>query len=174
MSAEERRTYEQRIDELARANDKCSQYIAKREQEHRQREKTSLNAHLFDDAKRKYNDEIHRLYDQVSQLSSTSLALNGRAQISKQNQQQIVLIDDHQKQIEQLKTTYDDRYRILLDEWKVYNDDLHENNGRLKSKVREYEKTIVQLRYHIINLQIEYLQNGGNANKILPMPSELQ
>jgi len=57
--------FEQKIEELTRANDKCSQYIAKREQEHRHREKTSLNLQQFDETKRKYNDEIHRLYDQV-------------------------------------------------------------------------------------------------------------
>ena len=95
-------------------------------------------------------------------------------QIAKQNQQQIILIDDHQKQIEQLKTTYDQRYRILIDEWKVYNNDLHENNTKLKTKLKEYEKTIVQLRYHIINLQIEYLQNGGNSNKILQITNEIK
>jgi len=94
--------------------------------------------------------------------------------IAKQNQQQIILIDEHQKQIEQFKNTYDQRYRILLDEWKIYNNDLHDNNTKLRTKLKEYEKTIVQLRYHIINLQIEYLQNGGNSNKILSIPNEIK
>ena len=85
----------------------------------------------------------------------------------------MILIDDHQKQIEQFKNTYDQRYRILLDEWKIYNNDLHDNNTKLKTKLKEYEKTIVQLRYHIINLQIEYLQNGGNSNKILQITNEI-
>ncbi|CAF2319261.1 unnamed protein product [Rotaria sp. Silwood2] len=155
---DERRMFEQKIEELTRAHDKCSQYIVKREHEHRQREKTSLNLQQFDETKRKYNDEIHRLYDQIA----------------KQNQQQILLIDEHQKQIEQLKNTYDQRYRILLDEWKIYNNDLHDNNTKLKTKLKEYEKTIVQLRYHIINLQIEYLQNGGNSNKILQLTNEIK
>ncbi|UJR25203.1 hypothetical protein I4U23_006555 [Adineta vaga] len=150
LTIDERHIYEQKIQELTRANEKCSQHIAKRE-------KLSLNLHHFDETKRKYNDEIHRLYDQIT----------------KQNQQQILLIDEHQKQIEQLKNTYDQRYRILLDEWKSYNNNLHENNTKLKTKLKEYEKTIVQLRYHIINLQIEYLQNGGNANKILPISNEI-
>ncbi|CAF0933456.1 unnamed protein product [Adineta ricciae] len=95
LNNDERRTYEQKIEELTRANDKCSQYLAKHG-------KTSLNLQHFDEVKRKYNDEIHRLYDQIA----------------KQNQQQIVLIDEHQKQLEQGKLTYDQRYRILLDEWK--------------------------------------------------------
>ncbi|CAF0783548.1 unnamed protein product [Rotaria sordida] len=155
---DERRMFGQKIEELTRANDKCSQYIVKREQEHRQREKTSLNFQQFDETKRKYNDEIHRLYDQIA----------------KQNQQQMLLIDEHQKQIEQLKNTYDQRYRILLDEWKIYNNDLHDNNTKLKTKLKEYEKTIVQLRYHIINLQIEYLQNGGNSNKLLQLTNEIK
>lgn len=86
----------------------------------------------------------------------------------------MLLIDDHQKQIEQLKISYDQRYRTLLDEWKIYNDDLHGNNTQMKSKLKEYEKIIVQLRYHIINLQIEYLQNGGNSNKILQLSNEIQ
>jgi len=86
----------------------------------------------------------------------------------------LILIDEHQKQIEQLKNTYDQRYRILLDEWKIYNNDLHDNNTKLKTKLKEYEKTIVQLRYHIINLQIEYLQNGGNSNKILQITNEIK
>ncbi|CAF3494011.1 unnamed protein product [Rotaria socialis] len=158
LSNNDRRILEQKIEELTRANDKCSQYIAKREHEHRQREKESLNLQQFDETKRKYNDEIHRLYDQIA----------------KQNQQQILLIDEHQNQIEQLKNTYDQRYRILLDEWKIYNNDLHDNNTKLKTKLKEYEKTIVQLRYHIINLQIEYLQNGGNSNKILQFTNEIK
>ena len=58
--------FEQKIEELTRANDKCSQYIAKREQEHRHREKISLNVQQIDETKRKYNDEIHRLYEQVN------------------------------------------------------------------------------------------------------------
>jgi hypothetical protein len=57
--------FEQKIEELTRTNDKCSQYIAKREHEHRQREKQSFHLQQFDETKRKYNDEIHRLYDQV-------------------------------------------------------------------------------------------------------------
>lgn len=76
----------------------------------------------------------------------------------------MILIDEHQKQIEQLKHTYDQRYRTLLDEWKIYNNDLHKENLKLKTKSKEYEKTIVQLRYHIVNLQIEYLQNDKNSN----------
>lgn len=84
------------------------------------------------------------------------------------------MIDEHQKQIEQLKNTYDQRYRVLLDEWKVYNNDLHESNSKLKCKLKDYEKTIVQLRYHIINLQIEYLQNGGNAKNIIPISHEMK
>ncbi|CAF0731920.1 unnamed protein product [Rotaria sp. Silwood1] len=155
---DERHIFKQKIEELTCANNKYSQYIAKREQEHRQREKLSLNFQQFDETKRKYNDEIHRLYDQIA----------------KQNQQQILLIDEHQKQIEQLKNTYDQRYRILLDEWKIYNNDLHDNNTKLKTKLKEYEKTIVQLRYHIINLQIEYLQNGGNSNKILQLTNDIK
>ena len=94
--------------------------------------------------------------------------------IAKQNQQQILLIDEHQKQIEQLKLSYDQRYRVLLDEWKIYNNDLHESNAKLKMKLRDAEKTIVQLRYHIVNIQIEYLQNGGNAQKILPISDEIK
>ncbi|CAF4448728.1 unnamed protein product, partial [Adineta steineri] len=124
----------------------------------RQRESTCLTLQQLDETRRKYNDEIHRLYDQIA----------------KQNEQQIKLIDEHQKQIEQTKTTYDQRYRILLDEWKAYNDDLHLNNTKLKTKLKEYEKIIVQLRYHMINLQIEYLQNGGNSNKILSIPNEIK
>lgn len=62
---DERKVFEDKIEELTRANDKCSQYIAKREQEHRHREKISLNIQQIDQTKRKYNDEIHRLYDQV-------------------------------------------------------------------------------------------------------------
>ena len=65
MADDERKMFEQKIEELTRANDKCSQYIAKREQEHRHREKISLNIQQIDQTKRKYNDEIHRLYDQV-------------------------------------------------------------------------------------------------------------
>ena len=95
-------------------------------------------------------------------------------QIGKQNQQQLILIDEHQKQIEQMKISYDQRYRTILDEWKIYNNDLHENNCQLKTKLKEQEKTIVQLRYHIINLQIEYLQQGGNSNKIIQITNEIQ
>lgn len=51
---------------MNRANDKCSQYITKREQEYRQKEKTALNIQQVEETKRKYNDEIHRLYDQVN------------------------------------------------------------------------------------------------------------
>lgn len=65
MAGDERKVFEDKIEELTRANDKCSQYIAKREQEHRHREKISLNIQQIDQTKRKYNDEIHRLYDQV-------------------------------------------------------------------------------------------------------------
>lgn len=90
------------------------------------------------------------------------------------NEQQIVLIDEHQKQMEHLKTTYDQRYRVLVDEWKIYNDNLHQSNAKLKTQLKDYEKTIVQLRYHIINLQIEYLQNGGNSKKILSMNNDLK
>ncbi|CAF1208422.1 unnamed protein product [Adineta steineri] len=158
LTDDERHMFEQKIDELTRANGKCSQYIARREQEHRQRESTGFTLQQLDETRRKYNDEIHRLYDQIA----------------KQNEQQIKLIDEHQKQIEQTKTTYDQRYRILLDEWKAYNDDLHLNNTKLKTKLKEYEKIIVQLRYHMINLQIEYLQNGGNSNKILSIPNEIK
>lgn len=79
----------------------------------------------------------------------------------------MILIDEHQKKNEQLKIAYDQRYRTLLDEWKICNNDLRSENIKLKTKLKEYEKTIVQLRYHIINLQIEYLQNGGNSNKIV-------
>ena len=75
------------------------------------------------------------------------------------------MIDEHQKQIEQLKTSYEQRYRMLLDEWKIYNNDLHDNNANLKAKLKEYEKTIVQLRYHIINLQIEFFQNNSHEIK---------
>ena len=57
--------FERKIEELIRVNDKCSQYIAKREKEYRQRENISLNFQQFIETKRKYNDEIHRLYDQV-------------------------------------------------------------------------------------------------------------
>jgi hypothetical protein len=42
---------EQKIEELTR---KCNH-----------RDKISLNVQYFDETKRKYNDEIHRLYDQV-------------------------------------------------------------------------------------------------------------
>lgn len=70
LTDDERRNYEQKIDELTRANDKCSQYIIKREHEQRSREKTSLNIQQIDETKRKYNDEIHRLYDQVKQKTN--------------------------------------------------------------------------------------------------------
>ena len=86
----------------------------------------------------------------------------------------MILIDEHQKQIEQIRVNYDQRYRTLLDDWKIYNDDLHGDNNKLKSKLKEYEKTILQLRYHIINLQIEYLQKGGNSNKIVQFTNEIQ
>lgn len=72
MVDDERKMFEQKIDELTRANDKCSQYITKREQEHRHREKLSLNIQQIDQTKRKYNDEIHRLYDQVYFFLSSS------------------------------------------------------------------------------------------------------
>lgn len=66
MTDDERKFFEQKIEELTRTNDKCSQYIARREQEQRHREKISMNTQQFDEVKRKYNDEIHRLYDQVN------------------------------------------------------------------------------------------------------------
>ena len=68
--------FEEKIGELTRANDKCSQYIAKREQEHRHRERVSLNIQQIDQTKRKYNDEIHRLYDQVFICMLLSLLLS--------------------------------------------------------------------------------------------------
>jgi chromosome segregation ATPase len=168
MLDDERREYERKIDELTRTNEKCNQYIAKREHEHRYRDRN-------EEIKRKHNDEMQRLYDQVRQWTCVEIiGLPFALKIAKQNQQQINLIDEHQKQIEQLKNTYDQRYRLLLDEWKVYNENLHDSNVKLKSKMKEYERTIVQLRYQIINLQIEYLQNGGNANKIISVTADVK
>ena len=65
IADEDRRHLEEKINELTRTNEKYNKYISKHDHERRQRNRCSMKIENHDETKRKHNDEIHRLYDQV-------------------------------------------------------------------------------------------------------------